>query len=167
MTVAADTPTSYQLRFRTAGGDTLSPNLKAPTEYKNANLVTAGSSVDVPLGRLILTAAYVSSSAISLSIRAADPAKPVLVDIRRTGIYNGASVRSQTNDSTTITGTITLDDTVYSQSQEIHWTRIRQQDPDSGLWSMCVVDTFASGGGARTTISVKWYYTGATFAAPQ
>lgn len=44
--------------------------------------------------------------------------------------------------------------------------RIRQQDPATNLWSMCQVITFASNGGARTSICVDWFYTGVTFSAP-
>lgn len=44
--------------------------------------------------------------------------------------------------------------------------RIRQRDPDSQLWSMCEVRTFASQGGARTSICVEWLYMQASFVAP-
>ena len=166
MTVAEDNPTTYKIAFQTEGGDTTSPNLKAPVESYNMNLSAAGSSNDITLENLILTAAYVSTSLISLSIRAADPAAPVLADIRRTGIYSGSTIVSQTNDSVSVTNALVLDNNVYNNSSEIHWMRIRQQDPGSGLWSMCEVNTFSSAAGARTSISVDWLYTGSTFEIP-
>lgn len=165
MTVT-DTPTIYKLSFQTSGGDIVSPNLKATIDHDNLNLSSQGSSADVQLGSLILTAAYVSAGTIKLSVRAADASKPVLADIRRTGIYD-SSARSQTNDSATITDSVVLDDILYSMSQEIQWMVIRQQNPDSGLWSMCRVNTFASASGARTSISVKWLYVNATFDTPE
>ena len=44
--------------------------------------------------------------------------------------------------------------------------RLRQQDPATSLWSMCQITTFASAAGARVSIIVDWYYTGATFTVP-
>lgn len=54
----------------------------------------------------------------------------------------------------------------YDNSQETHWMRLRQQDPATSLWSMCQITTFASAAGARVSIIVDWYYTGATFTVP-
>ena len=85
------------------------------------------------------------------------------MDIRRVSIYDGASIDSQTNNDFTISTTLVIDDLIYSQSQEMHWTRIRQRDPSTGLWSMCETRIFASKGGARTSICVDWLYTDATF----
>lgn len=164
MTVT-DTPTIYKISFQTPEGDIVSPNLKSTIDHENMNLSSQGSSSDVPLENLILTAAYVSSGIIKLSIRAADASKPVLTDIRRTGIYD-SSVRSQTNDGLTVTNSVVLDDILYSTSQEIQWMIIRQQNPDNGLWSMCRVNIFASALGARTSISIKWFYTDAGFDIP-
>ena len=56
---------------------------------------------------------------------------------------------------------------VYKRQQEMHWMRLRQQDPTTKLWSMCEIRTFASQGGERTTVCVEWLYTGATFIIPQ
>lgn len=53
-----------------------------------------------------------------------------------------------------------------ANSQETHWMRLRQQDPATSLWSMCQITTFASAAGARVSIIVDWYYTGATFTVP-
>ena len=166
ISVAENTPTSYKVNFKTEDYQITSPNLKSNTEVSNINLSSAGSSVDVPLESLILTFRYASATSIRISIRPADAAKPVLADIRRTSIYDGAAIESQTNNNTTISTSLVLDDTVYSQSQEMHWMRIRQQNPNNQLWSMCEVRTFASQGGARTSICVEWLYIGATFRTP-
>ena len=166
ITVEENTTTSYKVRFKTADQEFVSPNLHSTMECYNVDLSTSGSSIDVPLQSLYLTAQYAAAGAIRLSIRAKNAAKPVLADIRRTSIYDGLSIDSQTFNNTTISTTIVIDDIVYSQSQEMHWTRIREQDPDTGLWSMCEVRTFASQNGARTSICVAWYYTGVTFKKP-
>ncbi|WP_215701029.1 collagen-like protein [Clostridium sp. MCC353] len=165
MAVAEDTPTSYKISFSTAEGNMVTPELKPSIDYHNVNLSVSNNPVDIPVGKLILTAAPVSSSVIKLSLKAADASKPILADIRRTGIYD-TTVRSQTYDNTTITSSIVLDDTVYTLSQEIHWTIIRQQNPDNSLWSMCKIGTFASASGARTSICLKWLYTDSSFTTP-
>ena len=166
LSVAESTQTTYKLRFQSGGQEVISPNLKSNIEYFNADLSKSGSIMSVPIGKLILTVQNTSSSSVRIAIRAADASAPVLADIRRASIYNGAAVEAQTNDNTTITGTLVLDDLVYSQSQEMHFIRIRQRDPVSGLWSMCQVDTFPSYGGARTSVCLNWFYTGASFQAP-
>ena len=119
--------------------------------------------MNVPVGKLILVAQYTSAASIRLSVRAADTSAPVLADIRRTSIYDGASIESQTFNNTTISTAVVVDDTVYSNSQEMHWMRIRQRDPATNLWSMCQINTFASQGGARTSVCIQWFYTNATF----
>ena len=164
--VVESTPTSYKLSFKTADQEVVSPNLKSNTESYNADLSKSGSALNIPLGSLVLTAQFGSTASIRLSIRAKDTATPVLADIRRTSIYDASAIESQTLNNTRISTSQVLDDVVYSQSQETHWMRIRQQDPATNLWSMCQVITFASNGGARTSICVDWFYTGVTFSAP-
>ncbi len=166
ITVVESTPTSYKLSFKTADQEVVSPNLKSNTESYNADLSKSGSALNIPLGSLVLTAQFGSTASIRLSIRAKDTATPVLADIRRTSIYDASAIESQTLNNTRISTSQVLDDVVYSQSQETHWMRIRQQDPATNLWSMCQVITFASNGGARTSICVDWFYTGVTFSTP-
>ena len=158
ITVKENTQTSYKLNFKTDKQEITSPNLKSNIQNYNVNLGAAGRTIDIPIGKLLLTVAYADAGSIRINIRAANSAVPVLTDIRRTSIYNSASIESQTNNNTTISGSLSLDAIVYSLSQETHWMRIRQQDPDSGLWSMCEIITFASAGGARTSVSVEWLY---------
>ena len=163
VSVAENTSTSYKLTFQTAGQKIVSANLKSNIENHNLNLSTAGSTVDIPVGKLILTYAYADASSIRINIRAADAAAPVLADIRRTSIYDAAAIESQTNNNVTVSGSLSLDSTVYSLSQETHWMRLRQQDPASGLWSMCEIMTFASARGARTSVCIEWLYTDSSF----
>ena len=86
--------------------------------------------------------------------------------MRRTTIYNSGSVESQTFDNTTVSGRIVLDDIVYSQSQETHSMKIRQQNPDTKLWSLCEIHSFISNGGARTSVWVQWREYDVTYEEP-
>ena len=164
ITVEESTPTTYRVRFHSSGADVISPNLRAAPEVYNMDLSATGSTRDIPLGKLILNVQNGSSSSIRLSLRAANTAAPVLADVRRTSIYGGlGAVEVQTLDNTKISTRTVIDDIVYDQSEEMHWIRLRQQDPSTSLWSMCEVRTFSSKLGARTSICVDWLYTGVTF----
>ena len=164
--VAEDTPTSYKVSFKTDTQEITSPNLKSNVAYYNANLATLNSYIDIPLDNLTFTVANTSPTSVRMSVQPKVATTPVLADIRRTSIYDGASVESQTFNNTTVAAKLVIDDLVYSQSQEINWIRIRQQNPTTKLWSMCEIRTFISQGGARTTVCVEWIYTGASFEVP-
>lgn len=86
--------------------------------------------------------------------------------MRRTTIYNSGTAEAQTFDSTTVSGRTVLDEIVYSQSQETHNIRIRQQDPETKLWSLCEVNSFISAGGARTSVKVQWNEYDVSYEAP-
>ncbi|MFR4561531.1 MAG: hypothetical protein ACLT5P_10210, partial [Flavonifractor plautii] len=160
ITVEESTPTTYRVRFHSSGADVISPNLRAAPEVYNMDLSATGSTRDIPLGKLILNVQNGSSSSIRLSLRAANTAAPVLVDLRRTTIYDGSTIESQTWNSVPFSTSQIIDDVLYDNSQETHWMRLRQQDPATSLWSMCQITTFASAAGARVSIIVDWYYTG-------
>ena len=164
--VEEDTPVSYKVSFKTSEQSFISPNLKSNIKYYNLDLSKAGSMVNIPIENLVLTYQNVSTSALRIGIQALSTSVPVLADIRRASIYNSGAVEAQSNNNATITTRLVLDDIVYSNSEETHWMRIRQRDPDSQLWSMCEVRTFASQGGARTAICVEWLYMQASFVAP-
>lgn len=164
ITVEEDTPTTYKVKFTDDTQEIVSPNLRSNLKVYNKNLSVAGSSLEVPLENLILTAEYSGVGTIRLSLRPKDTAAPVLADVRRTSIYGGlGAVEVQTLDNTKISTRTVIDDIVYDQSEEMHWIRLRQQDPSTSLWSMCEVRTFSSKLGARTSICVDWLYTGVTF----
>ena len=166
ITVEESSPTAYRVRFHGSGADVVSPNLRASPEVYNMNLSSTGSAREITLGKLILNVQNGSSSSIRLSLRAANTAAPVLVDLRRTTIYDGSTIESQTWNSVPFSTSQIIDDVLYDNSQETHWMRLRQQDPATSLWSMCQITTFASAAGARVSIIVDRYYTGATFTVP-
>ena len=161
--VDEDTLTSYKLRFQTEGQSIVTPNLRGTTLSYNADLSKTGSSIEIPLDPLILTAAYRAGDSIQLSVRPKTTGSSVLSDIRRVSIYDGGVFDIQTNDNLAITARFVLDDIVYNRSREMHWMDVRMQAPATNLWSMCTVHTFCSYTGNRTTISVEWLYTGVSF----
>ena len=65
-----------------------------------------------------------------------------------------------------ISASIVIDGTVYTNSQETHNMRIRQQDPVTKLWSMCEINSFLSAGGARCSIRIQWSEYDVVYAAP-
>ena len=166
ITVAEDTPLSYKLHFQTSEQELTTPNLFAPfTEY-HVDLSAADSTLNIPLKDLILTYQRASASALRISIAPKNTAAPVLVDLRRTTIYDGSTIETQTLNGSSISASIAIDGTVYTNSQETHNMRIRQQDPVTKLWSMCEINSFLSAGGARCSIRIQWSEYDVTYAAP-
>ena len=161
-----DTALSYKLNFKTSTEDITTPNLYKSLDEYHVNLSTAGSTLNIPLDNLILTYQYTSSSSARISIAAKDTSIPILTDMRRTSIYNSGFVESQTYDNTSVSARTILDDIIYTLSQETHIMQIRQQNPDTKLWSLCEIHTFISNGGARTSVWVQWYEVGVSYEAP-
>lgn len=156
ITVAEDTPLVYKVNFKTETQDFTTPNLFAPLTEYHADLSALNTVFTVPLQNLVLTYQTTSTGAMRISIAPKDTAVPILADMRRTTIFNTGSVEAQTFDNTTVSGRVVLDEIIYSQSQETHSMKIRQQDPTTKLWSLCEVFSFISKGGARTSIRVQW-----------
>lgn len=166
ITVAEDTPRSYKLRFQSVEQELTTPNLFAPfTEY-HVDLSAANSTLNIPLKDLVLTYQRSSASALRISIAPKDAAAPVLVDIRRTTIYDGSTIETQAMNSATVSASVALDGTVYTNSQETHNMRIRQQDPATKLWSMCEINSFLSAAGARCSIRIQWSEYDVTYGPP-
>ena len=156
ITVAEDSPRSYKLHFQTSQQELTTPNLFAPfTEY-HADLSTVGSALVMPLKDLVLTYQSTSSTALRITVAPVDAAASVLVDVRRTSIYNGSTVETLTLNGSTVSGRTVLDDIVYTNSQESHTMVLRQQDPTTKLWSLCEIHSFLSGGGARVSVRIQW-----------
>ncbi len=114
----------------------------------------------------MLTYQNTSSTAVRVSIAPKDETVPILTDIRRTSIYGGGSIEVQNNDNTTVSKSLVLDSIMYSQSQEEHSMKIRQQDPTTKLWSLCEVHSFISNGGARASVWVQWSEINVSYSAP-
>ena len=160
VTVAEDTPLSYKLHFQTAQQELTTPNLFAPVLTYHVDLSVVNSTLAIPLKDLVLT------YQCTISIAPKDTAAPVVVDVRRTSIYNGSTIETQTLNGSTISARTVLDEIIYSNSQETHSMKLRQQDPATKLWSLCEVSSFISAAGARTSIRIQWSEYDVSYEAP-
>ena len=166
ITVAEETPLSYKLRFQTAGQELITPNLFAPFLEYHADLSTVGSALVMPLKDLVLTYQTTSATALRISVAPKDSAAPVLIDMRRTSIYNAGTIETQTLNGGTVASRTVLDEIVYTQSQETHSIQLRQQDPVTMLWSLCEIRSFLSAGGARCSVRIQWSEYDVTYEVP-
>ncbi|SDN04633.1 hypothetical protein SAMN04488502_1111, partial [Dendrosporobacter quercicolus] len=136
----------------------------APIAVYNTNLSASGSSFDVPVGNISYQLQYSTSSSLSLSVSAL--VSSITVDIKRSSQYDSAVEGTSLNGVTLTPTSVQLDSLIYSNSNEMHRTWIRQQDPDTSLWSLYEIDLFASVAGARTSIWVYLIYENADFTVP-
>lgn len=166
ITVNENTPVSYKLTFTSNQQAVTTPNLYASFTDYPLNMSTTGSVFNLPVGNLILNYQKTGTNTMRISVRSKDTATPITADISRTSIYGGGSTEAQYFDNAQISTLTTIDDTVYMDSQELHWIRVRQQDPTSSLWSLCVVRMFGSRNGARISIWVQWIEYNVSYSAP-
>lgn len=167
ITVAESTPLSYKLNFKTAEQSITTPNLFAPyTEY-HVDLSAVNSLLTVPLENLVLSYQTTSSSALRISAAPKTAGTTVLCDIRRLTIYNASTIELQTSDNTSISARTVLDEIVYTSSQESHSMKIRQQDPETKLWSLCEITSFISKNAARTSVTVRFLEHGVSYLPPE
>lgn len=166
ITVVEDTPLSYKLNFKTSVDDITTPNLFKTLDEYHVDLSASNSTLNIPLGNLILTYQQTSTTTLRISIAAKDTSVPVLTDIRRITIFNAGSIESQTFNNTSVSTKLVLDDIVYSNSQESHSLKIRQQSPETKQWSICEILSFISAGGARTSILIQWWEADVSYELP-
>ena len=159
-------PLSYKLRFATSGQALTTPNLFAPASEYHADLSAVGSALVIPLKDLELSYQTTSATALRITMAPRDAAAPVLVDLRRTSIYNGSTVETTTLNGSTVSGRTVVDEIVYTNSQETHQMVLRQQDPASKLWSLCEIRSFLSAAGARCSVRVQWTEYDVAYQAP-
>ena len=166
ITVAEETPLSYRLHFAAGGQELTTPNLFAPVTEYHADLSAVGSELVIPLKDLTLTYQTTSATALRITMAPRDAAAPVLVDLRRTSIYNGSTVETSTLNGTSVSSRTVVDEIVYTNSQETHQMVLRQQDPVSKLWSLCEIRSFLSAGGARCSLRIQWSEYDVSYAPP-
>ncbi|WP_172676836.1 collagen-like protein, partial [Blautia hydrogenotrophica] len=166
VTVSESTPVSYKLTFTSDQQAVTTPNLYSNFTNYSLDMSTTGSVFNMPVGNLILNYQKTGTNTMRISVRSKDTATPITADISRSSIYGGGSTEAQYLDNVQISTLTTIDDTVYMDSQELHWIRVRQQDPTSSLWSLCVVRMFGSRNGARISIWVQWIQYNVSFSAP-
>jgi hypothetical protein len=164
ITVSQDTPTAYVLQVTDRNGTVLTPNLRkafADGIY-GANLSTAGSSISVPVGNMTYTVSNLDASSVRVQLGATSGT--VLADVKKTAQYDAGGTDASSWDNTVFTTTPTvIDSQVYARSNEMHVTRIRQQNPATGLWSIYDVHLFSSQNSGRTNVWVEPIATGLSF----
>ena len=122
--------------------------------------------MNIPLKDLVLTYQTTSTSALRITVAAKDSVVPVLTDMRRTSIYNASTIETATFNNTAVSTRTVLDEIVYTLSQETHSMKIRQQNPTTGLWSLCEISSFLSAGGARASVRIQWIEYAVTYQVP-
>jgi hypothetical protein len=151
ISISESTPSSYVLQVTDRNGSYLTPNLRSAGTVNSANLSTAGSSMSTQVGNLIYTVNNANNGAVSVQLSAASGT--VLADVKKNAQFDAAGMDSASWDNTTFTTTpVTIDAQVFGRSNEYHITRIRQQDPATGLWNICDVNLFVSASGGRTNV---------------
>jgi hypothetical protein len=129
---------------------------------ESANLSAAGRSVSVPVGSLTYKVSHNDAGSVKVELAAASGR--VVADVNKFSQFNTNNIDAMAWDSTAFTTTPTvIDAIVYSRSNEHHVTRIRQQDPATGLWGLYEVNLFTSAGGTRTDVWVQEIATGLAY----
>lgn len=154
--IVEDSPLLYKLQINTAESMITTPNLKSNCIFYSANLKNSGSYQEVPIGNIIYRIEYSTTTDLRLRLKAVGETS-IIADIKKFSQYNATACDSGSNDSYTLTSTfLTIDSNIYHSSNEYHITRIRQQNPETNLWSVCDVHLFASSSGARVDVWVEW-----------
>jgi hypothetical protein len=145
------------LKITDKNGSFKTPNLlrAAADSMYSADLSIPGSSLSVRVGNIIYTISNLpKNDVVKVELKALSGS--VSADVKRFAQFGATGIDSAHWDNTTITTTpLTIDETVLNSTNEYHVTRIRQQDPATGLWSVYAVYLFASGLGARTDVWVQ------------
>jgi hypothetical protein len=161
VTVSANTPNEYILTVTDRNGSYQTPNLRqaAVDGVQSANLSAPGSTMRTRVGNMDYIVSHQGTGQVGVQLAAATGT--VLADVKKNAQYDATMVDSASWDNTTFTTTPTvIDTTVYTRSNEFHTTRIRQQDPATGLWSIYDVNLFTSASGGRTNVWVQQIATG-------
>jgi hypothetical protein len=162
--VSENTPNSYVLSVNNATGSYVTPNLRlaAVDGVYSSNLSVPGNVINARVGNL--TYSVTNNDPTSVKVQLAANSGNVLADVKKFSQFDGAGMDSDSWDNTRFTTTPTvIDAVVYDRSSERHITRIRQQDPETGLWSVHEVSLFTSAGGARTNVWVQEIATGLSY----
>ena len=103
-------------------------------EYYNANLSATGSKISIPLINLALTAQNTSTTSLrAYHSTAVDNRNLQCWLISVVSVYMTPQSKHKLIIMLAISSSLTLDDLVYTMSQEMHWMRIRSQDPNTKL----------------------------------
>jgi hypothetical protein len=162
VTESTNTPMEYRLQVTNENGSYITPNLRAVPVMYSANLSSSGSTLNIPVGNMTVRYNGLGNGNVSEQIMA--NSGTVTADVKKIAQYDTTAVDSSAMDDATFTATPTaVDTTIYGHSNEYHVTRIRQQDPATGLWSLYDVHLFASNGSTRVNAWVEQKAEGMSF----
>ena len=126
-----------------------------PSELLNG-AITASTPLEYTVGGVTFSVVYATGTDYCrLSMRPADPSKPILLDMKRSSTYDSAVDGADQKDNYTLTGTLLIDSVVFYRSREMHKTWLRQQDPDTERWRLDEINLFISNGSQRATVWVN------------
>lgn len=104
---------------------------------------------------------------INLVLQVNDQYTSIKTDIHKICFFDHGTLESQSISMKLERDSRIYEDILSSRSREIHWIRVRQQNPDTRLWSMCEIRVFASGYGHRTSLCLEWFYVDIPFSETQ
>jgi len=112
----------------------------------------------VPVSCVDLVFTFVDNMTIQLRIRPRLPFTSVLVDSRRFS-FSGATAAAEAHDNLTLTGDgIVASPNILTESNDFQKSWLRQQNPDTGKWSLCEYSVFGSNGSERITVWINWIF---------
>ena len=106
--VVENTKTGYRLSFTTAEQQITTPNLKIECGGLQCESVRERQRAARPAGGLSLSLQNTSANSLRISVQPAAAGVPVLADIRRVSIYDGAVDAQTNNNNVTVSGTLVL-----------------------------------------------------------
>lgn len=140
--------------------------IESRTKVYHANLSSTSSVLDIPLKNLVYRLRGGSDFVLSLYAE-----KQTRVDIRRFGQWNDTflgtpNIDNRVWDNHVFTGLLEIDNPIYNDSNEKNTFWIRQQDPQTGLWTLHEINLFSSNNGARTSVWVNQLDTDVSYSVP-
>ena len=120
-------------------------------------IASAGDTGEFTLGSATFRMEFISTSTMSLSIYATLPA--LTIDLFLFTINTGGTETFSHGNYVLTPTALLVAPTISTISEGTTTVLLRQQDPDTFLWTLYKVHIFASGGGLSTTVWVEEIYT--------
>lgn len=133
-------------------------DLTMKKESYHSNCSVMKSTAVFPCKALEIVLQYHSPTAVRLTLQAKRAEASIKTDIHNLCFMNHGALKFQSISLRLKRDTAGYEDILSNDSQEIHWIRVRQQDPDTLLWSMCEIRFFSSDKGAHTSVCMEWLY---------
>lgn len=122
------------------------------------NCTATDHTAVLPCQALAIIIQHHSSDSIRLILQVSERYTSIKTDIQKICFFDHGAFEFQSISRKLERDTVDYEDILSCHSQEIHWIRVRQQNPDTLLWSMCEIRIFASDHGHRTSVCIEWFY---------